>query len=155
VRSLLEAAGIAPTTDQEQFDDGVYGGLRGLLLIQLLDRRTVGPRYCAATAVTNRGRLADRTLVKTMEWSAATAITIDMLPEAGIIVVTRGGSDSITRDGYLQLPADIRHGCHIRGGERLLAVARPSHNIVVVYTPCALDAMTTAYHDRLTVGAGS
>jgi hypothetical protein len=155
VRSLLQAAGIAPIGDEVQHDDDLYGGLHGLPLIQLLDRRSFGPHYCAATTMNDRGRLADRTLLKAMSWSASTAITISAVEDAGIIVVTRGGMQRINRHGHLQLPAAVRHGCRILGGERLLAVARPHHHVIVIYTPYALDAMATAYHDALTAGAGS
>lgn len=147
VRSLLQAAGMAPMTDEPPVDDP---GACGLPLIDLLDTHEDRTRYCAATTVNDRGRLADQTPLKVMDWPPETPITISMLPSAGIIIVRRTGPDAVTRQGHLRIPANIRHGCRIRGGDRLLVVAHPHDGVLVGYTAYALDAMASAYHTSLT-----
>jgi hypothetical protein len=52
----------------------------------------------------------------------------------------------VTRQGHLRIPATIRHGYRLTGGERLLIVAHPDEGVLIAYTPMAIDRMTTAYH---------
>ena len=118
-------------------------------LVELFDTQANGPRYCAVTTVNERGRVADRTPLKALGWEAGTPVTIAMIPSAGVIVVRRGGTGAVTLQGHLRLPADIRHGCRIRGGDRLLVVAHPAEHVLVAYTPYAIDAMAAAYHTSI------
>lgn len=151
IRSLLQAAGMAPTTDEPLAEESAFGisGL-GLPLIELRDGNAEGARYCVATTVDYRGRLADRTPLKIMGWEPGTPITISMLPNAGIIIVRRGGVDVVTRQWHLRLPPNIRHGCRIRTGDRLLVVAHLDDGVLVAYTPFAIDAMASDYHASIT-----
>jgi hypothetical protein len=147
IRSLLQAAGMAPIADESLAEESPFGiSVRGLPLIELRDGNAEGARYCVATTVDYRGRFADRTPLKIMGWEPATSITISMIPNAGIILVRRGGADAVTRQGHLRLPPNIRHGCRIRTGDRVLVVAHLDDGVLVGYTPFAMDAMASAYH---------
>jgi hypothetical protein len=147
VRGLLQAAGIAAANDGLAGEHGVEDlGARGLPLIELRDAYADRTRYCVATSIDDRGRLADRTPLKVLAWSPGAPITITMMPSAGIVIVRRTGIDAVSRQGYLRLPADIRHGCRICTGDRLLIVAHPDDGVLVGYTQVALDAMASAYH---------
>lgn len=145
VRSLLHAAGMAPDSDETATTVSA-DSYRGLPLVGLLDTQTDGTRYCAATIIDDRGRLADRAALRAMNWNAATAITISTIPRSGIVLVRSRGGHSVTQQGFLRLPADIRHACRISAGDRLLVVAHPDEQALVIYTPFGLDTMTAAYH---------
>lgn len=150
IRGLLEAAGMAPVADESRVEECAFGvSGRGLPLIELHDTSAEGARYCVATTVNDRGRLADQTPLKLMDWPPGTPITISMIPSAGILIVRRTGADAVTRQGHLRLPANIRHGCRIFAGDRLLVVAHPGDGVLVGYTRFALDAMASAYHASL------
>jgi hypothetical protein len=55
----------------------------------------------------------------------------------------------VTPQGHLRLPADVRHGCRIRGGDRVLVVALRTEDLLIAYTPFAIDAMAGAYHTSI------
>lgn len=140
---------MAPATADE---DLVFSGpsadsrWAGLPLADMLEPHPDGSRHYATTTIDDRGRLADRTPLKIMGWEPGTPATISMIPVVGIILVRRDGPDAVTRQGHLRLPADIRHGCRLRGGDRLLVAAHPTEGILLAYAPFAVDAMTLAYH---------
>jgi hypothetical protein len=151
IRSLLQAAGMVPIADESLAEEAAFGiSAQGLPLIELRDGNADGQRYCVATTVDYRGRLADRTPLKVMGWAPAVGITVSMIPNAGIIIVARGGADAVTRQGHLRLPPNIRHGCRIRTGDRLVVVAHLDEGVLVGYTPFAMDAMASAYHASIT-----
>jgi hypothetical protein len=148
VRGLLQAAGIAPSSGKT--DETMVGRTwRALPLVELIDMSS-GSRYCATTTIDDKGRLADRTPIKALDWTPGTRVTVAMIAPAGIILARRGGPTAITTGGHLRLPADIRQGCRIVGGQRLLVVAHPDDDLLVAYTPMAFDAMATAYHTTIT-----
>jgi hypothetical protein len=147
LRSLLHAAGMAVG---EQDTGAMTAGdrWRSLPLVQMFDT-PVGLRYCAVTAVDDRGRVCDRTPLKVLGWGSGTPVTIVMLPAAGVAVVRRGGAAAVTRQGHLRIPADLRHGLRIGPGDRLLVVAHPADDVLVAYTPSAIDAMVASYHTSI------
>lgn len=151
VQGLLHAAGMAATDDTDSAIDvnSTGAGGRGLPLVELLDARSNGSRYCVTTTIDDRGRLADRTPLKVLGWAPGAAVTVSMVHNAGIILVRARGSDAVTRQGHLRLSANVRHGCRIHTGDRLLVVAHTTEDVLVAYTPFALDAMTSAYHATL------
>ncbi|MBN1174456.1 MAG: hypothetical protein JXA67_19975 [Micromonosporaceae bacterium] len=148
IRGLLQAAGMAPTTG----DPDAVGEIadRRLPLATLLDLHPDGgSRSCCVTTIDDRGRLADRTPLRVLGWEPATPVTIAAIPTAGIILVRHGGPDRLTRQGHLRLPATIRHDHRLTGGERLLILIHPADDLLVAYTPHALDQMTAAYHTQI------
>ena len=127
----------------------VHGAGRQLPLVGLFDTGTDRNRYWTVTTVNERGRVADSAPLKGLGWAAGTPVTFVMIPAAGVVVVRRGGPGAVTRQGHLRLPADVRHGCRIRGGDRLLVVAHLGEDLMVAYTPYAIDAMAAAYHTSI------
>jgi bifunctional DNA-binding transcriptional regulator/antitoxin component of YhaV-PrlF toxin-antitoxin module len=147
IRSLLHAAGIATTTEDPTADGTATH--QALPLVTLLNLTSNGSMYCCVTTVDDRGRLADRTPLRVLGWEPSTPTTIAMIPSVGIIVVRLDGPDAITRQGHLRLPANIRHGCRLAGGERLLVMVHPDQDVLVAYTPTAVDRMVSAYHANM------
>ncbi|GAB1690687.1 AbrB/MazE/SpoVT family DNA-binding domain-containing protein [Krasilnikovia sp. M28-CT-15] len=150
VRSLLHSAGIA--TGPEPADLRATSRRRAPLpLVEFLDTSTDnGTRYRTVSTIDDKGRLCDRTPLKTLDWHPGTPVCISANPTAGIIAVSLGGHDTIDTRGRLRLPADLRHACRLSTGDRLLVVAHPAEGVLVAYLPRALDAMTAAYHATLT-----
>ena len=153
VRSLLAAAGMAPESDPA--NDGGPGStvprthLRTLPLAVLVSGRHTATVFWTVTSVDDRGRIADRTPLKVLRWEPSMPVTISVEETAGTVIVRPGGTNAITRQGYLRLPATVRHACRIRAGDRLLVGADPDEAVLFAFTPAAVDAMVAAYHSRV------
>ncbi|WIX76899.1 hypothetical protein QRX50_36565 [Amycolatopsis carbonis] len=53
------------------------------------------------------------------------------------------------RKPYVALPAPVRHGCGALAGGRLLLVADPVHDVLVVHPEVAVQAMLRTFHTSL------
>lgn len=153
--SLLHSAGIAAVADPRTLDQpgDRTGSPEGLPLAELVEIPGGSARYYIASTIDDRGRVADRTPLKIMAWGPGTPARIDPIPHAGVIVVRRGGSDAVTGQGFLRLPVAVRQDCRITAGQRLLIVADPEAQQVLLYTPHAVDTMARTYHSDLTNAA--
>jgi hypothetical protein len=121
-----------------------------LPLVELITTKTASSTFCAVSAIDDRGRLTDRTALKELGWAPATPITISAMPGAGVCVVRRNGREAITRQGHLRLPAAVRHGLRLKGGERLLLLALTEDDVLLAYLAATLDDMIATYHAGLT-----
>jgi hypothetical protein len=45
----------------------------------------------------------------------------------------------VTSQGYLRLPAPLRHRCGLAAGDRVLLAADPDQSRLAIYPPAALD----------------
>jgi len=103
-------------------------------------KRSTRARY-ALTTSDRQGRLADRSPILALSWPPLQPVSITATQDTVVIPAVAEGRGSLTRQGFLQLPAAIRYRCHIRTGDRLLIAAYPDRDRVVVYTLAALDDM--------------
>lgn len=145
--SLLQAAGVSAATN-EPLSDQPRDPSPGLPLANVTTT-AARSRYCATT-MNNRGRLADQTPLKFLGWGPSTPIMITLVGDTGLIVVRRYGPDALTRQGFLHLPARVRRACTLYGGDRLLLLARPMDQLLLAYTPRAVETMTAAFHSTIT-----
>lgn len=100
--------------------------------------------YGVVTPVDRDGRLAARSVVTLMGWSAGQAM--DLTTEPGPIVVARTGRTvRINPRGYLRLPLAVRRTCRIVPGDRVLVVANQRHGELLVVPMAVLDDMVDAY----------
>ena len=122
---------------------------RGLPVAQLPARTRSSSSYYAVTTVDNRGRLADRSPLRVLGWPAETPISITVVQALIVIVARDGGTEAITRQGHLRLPAAVRHRCRLDPGARLLLAAWPERDLLLACTAAALDAVLLPYHASL------
>jgi len=117
-----------------------------------------GPRDPATryvvTSVDDRGRLADRSLVRVLDWESQRRFEVSVLREMVIVTARSSGIRLVTRQGYLRLPPFIRRGLGLVAGSRLLLAANLEYDRVVAFTTSALDAMTLAHCTALVSKAG-
>ncbi|MBQ1052163.1 AbrB/MazE/SpoVT family DNA-binding domain-containing protein [Micromonospora sp. C51] len=101
------------------------------------------------------GRLRDRAVVRALGWGPATRL--DIRECAGFIVVRADGQGcfGLTGQGYVRLPAAVRHWCGIAAGDRLLLVADPAVGLLVVCPVAALDAIVGQAHATVLGGGVS
>jgi len=121
-------------------DPGVTSLVRGPLpLPSLISLRTSSLVYGLA-AVDDRGRLADRVVMRALGWCAGLRLVIE---EAGGVLTVGAdpnGDHQVTGQGYLRLPAPLRHRCGLAAGNRVLLAADPDRSRLAIYPPAALDS---------------
>jgi hypothetical protein len=118
----------------------------GLPLAQLLLPTPTPSLYFALTPIDDRGRLAERSPIRTLGWPPGQPITISVLQETVVVISQPTGAESITRQGHLRLPAHVRHLCRLTPGTRLLMAAGPGPGILVGYTMPLLESILLKHH---------
>jgi hypothetical protein len=145
------ASGTATTTPQDQLWSVLTGreaarpsvlGLPLAMGLATLDR-SVAAHY-AITPMEVRGRLGDRSPVRVLDWRPGLRVSIS--PMAGVILIRPDATctDAIGPLGYVRLTSRVRYACHLNAGDRLLMVARPDLDVLLIYTMASLDAMILA-----------
>jgi hypothetical protein len=101
------------------------------------------------TTVDCRGRVADRTVVAALGWVPGTRL--DIRESRGLLIIRHGahGVFSVTKQGHLRLAATVRHCCGLAPGDRVLLVADPQRDLLIVHPPRALDDLLTPRHAKL------
>jgi hypothetical protein len=112
-----------------------------LPLAALRARRTSSAVYGLA-ALDCHGRVADRIIMQTLDWSAGLRLHIR---EAAIGALTAAadpeGAYRITSQGHVRIPAPLRHRYGLGAGDRVLLAADPEQAQLVIYPPAILDAL--------------
>ena len=118
---------------------GVVSLIRAPLpLPSLISRRTSTVVY-GLSALDDRGRVADRVVMRALGWSAG--LRLDIHETAGVLTALTAldGPYQITTQGHLRLPAPLRHRCGLEAGDRVLLAAEPDRSRLAIYPPAALD----------------
>ncbi len=126
---------------------------KALPLPSLIAQRTMSAVYGLA-ALDDRGRIADRVVLRALGWSAGLRLVIDESRGLLVIYPEAGGPAQVTGQGHLRVPAPLRHRCGLHSGDRVLLAADPGHSRLVVYPPAALDAFVS-HHFVSMDGAGA
>jgi hypothetical protein len=121
----------------------------GLPVAHLASPTLVSSTHYTVTAIDGRGRLADRSPLRVLQWPPGFPVAVSVVQGAVVVVPSRKGREVITRQGHLRLPAAVRHLCRLKAGDRLLLAACPDRSLLLAYTMAALDAMVLAYHATL------
>ena len=118
----------------------------GLPLPRLSEPVPETSAYYAVTTVDGRGRLADGSPLRVLQWGPGLSLNLMVTLGAVVAYAHPDGRETVTGQGHLRLPADLRHALRLNSGDRLLVVAHPHQGLLVVYTMPALDAMVSSYH---------
>jgi hypothetical protein len=120
-------------------DSAVVSLVRGPLpLPSLISGRTSSLVYGLA-ALDDRGRVADRVVMRALSWSAGQRLTIQETGGVLTVHTDPNGDYQVTGQGHLRLPAPLRHRCRLAAGDRVLLAANPVRSRLTVYPPAALD----------------
>jgi hypothetical protein len=97
-------------------------------------------------AVDSTGRVVDRAITQALGWTPGTRMHIRI--NGGLIVVDADphGVFAMSGQGHVRLPARVRHWCRLATGDRVLLVADPAIQRLVVHPPAALGAMIAVAH---------
>jgi hypothetical protein len=121
-------------------------GASGLPVARLALPGRSSSTYYSITAIDGRGRLADRSPMRKLQWPAGLPITVSVVSGSIIVVSRDGGREVITRQGHLRLPVHVRRTCRLAAGDRLLVLTSLYPRFLVVYTMSTLDAMVLTHH---------
>ncbi len=114
--------------------------MSGLPLPSLVPGAPAAGALFTATTIDDRGRLADRAVVRALAWSPGRPLTFDVVDRAMIEVAPGVGASAVTARGHVRLPATVRHQCRLRSGDRLLMLIRPSDGRLLIFTAAAVEA---------------
>jgi hypothetical protein len=109
-----------------------------LPLAELPPQRTSAVVY-GASAVDDRGRVADRVVLRALGWPAGHRLDIREAAGTLTVVADPAGGHQVTGQGHLRIPAELRHRCGLATGDRVLMAADPDRSHLAIYPPAALD----------------
>lgn len=152
-----EPGGVARSAGRSAVDDHIARSLtasrrgtrlpaRGLPVAHLVRPARNASLHLVVTTVDGRGRLADRSPLRMLGWTAGQPVAVSLAVSALVIVVRAGGSQAITGQGHLRLPVAIRRVCRLETGDRVLVVACPQQGLLAVYPMATVEEMFLAYH---------
>jgi hypothetical protein len=113
--------------------------VRGSLPLPVLISGRSSRLVYGLAAVDGRGRVADRVVMRALGWRAGLRLVID---ESGGVLTVHADPDGayqVTGQGYLRLPAALRHRCALVAGDRVLLAADADRSRLTIYPPAALD----------------
>jgi bifunctional DNA-binding transcriptional regulator/antitoxin component of YhaV-PrlF toxin-antitoxin module len=97
--------------------------------------------HCVVTTTDRAGRLADRSLVRSLGWARHTLVRFDVRGDVTVVVPDASSTSSITTQGHLRLPLAVRRRSRIGAGTRVLVVAWPENDSLVLCTPDVIHEM--------------
>lgn len=134
-----------PTTPVRDGRSPMAASHRPLPLPTVPTPRTGAAVYGLA-AVDCRGRVADCTVFAALGWVAGTPLAISVTDGTLVIGTDPCGVFGMTSQGHLRLPAPVRHRCGLASGDRVLLVAYPARDVLLVHPPAVLDVLVAESH---------
>ena len=101
--------------------------------------------HYALTATDRRGRLADRSSVNSMGWAPKQPVAFTAVNDTIAVRKAADPRTALTEEGFLRLPADLRHRCHIDVGNRLLVAAYRDVGLILICAVAVLDDLIRAH----------
>jgi hypothetical protein len=123
-------------------------GAGGLPVARLALLGRSSSTYYTVTTIDGRGRIADGSPMRRLQWPPGLPVNMTVVREAIIVVSRNDGRQAVTRQGHLRLPVEVRRACRLVAGDRLLVLASLGRGFLVVQTMSTLDGMVLAYHAR-------
>lgn len=130
---------LPPSDGRSNSRPGVASLVREPLPLPCLPPQRTSAVVYGASAVDDRGRVADRVVLRALGW--AVGHRLDIREAAGTLTVVPDptGSHQVTGQGHLRIPATLRHSCGLATGDRVLLAADPDRSHLAIYPPAVLD----------------
>jgi bifunctional DNA-binding transcriptional regulator/antitoxin component of YhaV-PrlF toxin-antitoxin module len=113
-----------------------------------------GTAVYGVTVLDCHGRIADRLVLRALGW--APGIRLEIIGDRRLVTVraaaeslssaqtgpragARAARSRVTPQGHVRLPAEVRHGCGVAAGDRVLLIADPAAGVLRVVPPATLD----------------
>ncbi len=108
--------------------------------------------YFGTALVDSSGRVQDRTAVSVLGWARGDHLLVAVVGTSAVFQRRPDGVFAMTAKPYVVLPAAVRSRCVMPGGARVLVVADPDQDVLVVHSPAAVETMLAQFHARLAGG---
>lgn len=95
------------------------------------------------------GRLQDRGAVATLGWGVGDRLLITLVRTSVVIRRRPDGVFVMPRKPYVVLPAPVRKAVGARAGSRLLLVADPGNDVLIVHPEPVVQSLLRAFHTSL------
>jgi hypothetical protein len=92
-----------------------------------------------ASAVDDRGRVADRVVLRALGWAAGHRLQFREARGVLTALPDPDGDHQVTGHGHLRIPAALRQRCGLATGDRVVLAADPDRSHLAIYPPAALD----------------
>ncbi|MEU7925053.1 hypothetical protein [Micromonospora sp. NPDC049107] len=92
-------------------------------------------------AVDDRGKIWAQYVLGHLGWEPATVLSLTELSGLLVVRADEGGRYQLTSTGHLRIPSTLRHWCGLEAGARVLLVADPDEERLVIHPPASVDAM--------------
>ncbi|GLZ28232.1 hypothetical protein Lesp02_04220 [Lentzea sp. NBRC 105346] len=114
-----------------------------------------GSTLFGMATIDDHGRLADRQLLQALGWTKEHRLEIALNAHAILVRRSPEGALTLTSKGLVQIPAPVRRWSALSTGDRVLLVAMPEFDLLVLYGQSTLDAMLVNFYTRLDLDNGS
>ena len=88
-----------------------------------------------SAALDCNGRIGDRTPLHAPGWAPGARVHITGARQLATVRACADGSSRVGPQGYVRLPASVRHVCGLRPGDRVVLAADPDRQKLRVYPP--------------------
>lgn len=95
--------------------------------------------WIALTTCDRNGRLAERSTVRTLGWTPGQRFDLSIVADMILVRATLEGMYSLSKDGFLRIPAPIRRYCELSAGDRVLLAAIVERGIIVISATRIID----------------
>jgi len=109
----------------------------------------------ALSAVDKSGRVADRSIVRALDWPPGTRLDIRVRTDVVVVCPAADGICMVDDRGYLVMPLAMRRRCHLAAGDRVLLVAHHASGVMVAYPLPTLDRLLSPAQKAATGGERS
>jgi hypothetical protein len=109
-------------------------------------------RY-AVTSLDGNGRLADRSVLRFLGWTAGQAVEMAVTEEQ-IVIVRVGVGSRINRRGHLRLILPVRLTCGLGPGDRVLMAGDRRRRELLVVPTTVLNSMIKVFRKAPVEGTG-
>ncbi|MFD3596438.1 hypothetical protein ACFWU5_27275 [Nocardia sp. NPDC058640] len=91
------------------------------------------------STVGESGRINDRHVLRALNWTLGTRLTIRVHEATMLVIPTHDGPVQVTADGFFRIPFRRRRETRLLIGDRVLLIGHRRHRQLVVHPPAALD----------------
>ncbi|QFZ20589.1 hypothetical protein [Saccharothrix syringae] len=100
-----------------------------------------------ACLVDDRGRIAGRHVLRSLDWSADTGLGSSVGANYVVLKPVPDGRLAIDSQFRIRLPASLLHYCDLSNGSLAFLVGIPEHNMLIVHPPVNVEEMVREFHE--------
>ncbi len=101
--------------------------------------------HCAGATIDDHGRLSNRSTVRALGWEPGQHVVFGGDHRMIVVGCARRSRWSVSRSGYLRVPAASRHRCNVNPGDRFLVAADTDRDLLAVVPSAVLGAALWAH----------